>query len=354
MALFRKSCTAALLGIDIGSTAVKLLELRQQGSRYRIEACATEPLPPDALVENAIADPGAVAACLRTVVKRSRTKTRCAAIAVPASAAISKIITMPAGLSDDELHAQIELQADQYLPYPLEEVSLDFQVLGASAHNSNAVDVLLVASRSEHVDARVGVLDMAGLTAKVVDVESYALESAFSLLAPQLPDGGQGQVIAIVDIGASMTTLAVIEQGSLVYTREHAFGGRQLTEAVMNRYGIPYEEAVRAQRLGALADDYGKEVLAPFRDALARQVQRSLQFFFAASQHNQVDLLLLAGGCAAIPGVAAAVRFATGTATLVANPFLAMTAASDLPARRLAEDAPAMLTACGLALRGFD
>lgn len=353
MALFRKS-RPPLLGIDISSTAIKLLELRQQDSRYRVEAYAVEPLPPNAVVEKAIADVDAVAAAIRAAVKRSRSKAKFAAVAVPASTAISKTITMPAGLSDDEMHAQIELQADQYVPYPLEEVSLDFQVLGTSAQGHNEVDVLLVASHSEHVDARVGALGMAGLTAKVVDVESYAMETAFSLAALHLPNGGQDQIVAIVDIGATMTTLTVIEHDNIIYTREQVFGGKQLTEEIMGRYGLSYEEAVRAQRQGALPDGYKEEVLEPFREALAQQVERSLQFFFGASQHNQIDHLLLAGGCATIPNIADTVRLATGTETTVANPFRSMAVASGIPSQRLMEDAPALMIACGLAMRSFD
>ncbi len=355
MGLFSKK-SPPLLGIDISSTAIKLIELRQQDARYRVESYAVEPLPPNAVVENNIVEVDAVAASIRAAVKRSRTKAKHAAIAVPASAAISKTITMPATLGEEDLHGQIELQADQYIPYPLEEVNLDFQVLGPSSANANEVEVLLVASRSENVEARVGALEAAGLTPKVVDVESYAMENAFSLIAAQR-GGSQEETVAIVDIGATMTTLTVMQAGEIVYTREQVFGGKQLTEEIMRRYGISYEEAGRAKRQGGqggLPDSYEEEVLDPFREAMAQQVARSLQFFFGASQHSSVDYILLAGGCAAIPGAAELIEQTTGTDTAIANPFSNMAIASGIRAGQLNEDAPALMIACGLAMRSFD
>lgn len=353
MALFSRA-RPPLLGIDISSTAVKLLELRSQDSRYRVESYAVEPLPPNSVVEKSIANMEAVSEAIKAAVKRSRTKSKFAAIAVPASMAISKTITMPGNLSDEDMQEQIQLQADQYVPYPLEEVNLDFQVLGSSEASEGDVDVLLVASRSENVEIRVGALEAAGLIPKVVDVESYAMENAFSMCAQQLAGGGQDQTVAIVDIGATMTTLTVMKNAEIVYTREQVFGGKQLTEEIMRRYGLSFEEAGRAKRQGGLPDSYEEEVLEPFKEAMAQQVTRSLQFFFGASQHNNIDHILIAGGCAAIPGAAEIIEQTTGTDTAVANPFSTMAVASGIRPQRLAEDAPALMIACGLAMRSFD
>lgn len=353
MALFRKT-KQPLLGIDISSTAVKLLELKQQGGRYRVESYAVEPLPPNAVVEKVITDEIIVANAVRAAVKRSGTKTKLAAAAVPASLAISKVIAMAANLDDREMAAQIELQADQHVPYPLEELNLDFQVLGPSEHSPGDVEVLLVASRSENVDARIAALETAGLTPRIIDIESYAMENAFSLIAEQFPGGGKDQAIAVIDIGAAMTTLTIIASGQIIYTREQVFGGKQLTEEIMRRYGLSYEEAGRAKRQGGLPDNYEEEVLEPFKEAMAQQVSRALQFFYSASQHNQIDHILLAGGCAVIPNAAVAIQEATDTPTTVANPFGSMAVASHIRPQRLAEDAPALMIACGLALRSFD
>ncbi|QIT53922.1 pilus assembly protein PilM [Aquisalimonas sp. 2447] len=352
MGLFRKK-SPPLLGIDISSTAIKLLELKGQDGKYRVESYAVEPLPANAVVEKSISDIDAVSEAIKAAVKRSRTKLRSAALAVPGSAAISKTIAMPADLGEQELEAQIELQADQYVPYPLDEVNLDFQVMGASEGENN-VDVLLVASRSDNVESRVDACEAAGITPRVMDVESYATETAFSLLASDLGGQGRDQAVAVVDVGATMTTLTVLEDRQIIYTREQVFGGRQLTEEIQRRYGLSFEEAGRAKRQGGLPDSYEEEVLEPFKHAMAQQVVRSLQFFYGASQHNTVDALLLAGGCAVIPGVAQLIEEETGVPTQVANPFANMAVSSRIKPERLSEDAPALIIACGLAMRSFD
>lgn len=353
MPLFQRK-KPPLLGIDISSTAVKLLELSHSGGRYRVESYAVEPLPPNSVVEKNIADAEAVGESIRRAVKRSGTKTREAAVAVAGSAVITKIISMNGSLNDDEMESQIELEADQYIPYPLEEVSMDFEVIGPSEKNPELVDVLLAASRSENVDMRVASLELGGLTGKIVDVEAYALENAFTMVAQQLPDGARDQTVAVVDVGATMTTLNVLHDQKIIYTREQVFGGKQLTEEIMRRYGLSYEEAGMAKRQGGLPDNYIPEVLEPFKEAMAQQVSRSLQFFFSSSQYSSVDQIVLAGGSASIPGIDELIESKIGTATSIANPFADMALSSRIKPQTLSNDAPALMIACGLALRSFD
>lgn len=344
-----------LLGLDISSTAVKLLELSSSGGgRLRVESYAVEALPPNSVVEKNIADVEAVGESIRRAVKRSGTRTKQAAVAVAGSSVITKIITMNASLKDDEMEGQIELEADQYIPYPLEEVNLDFEVLGPSDKNPEAVDVLLAASRSENVDMRVASLEIGGLTAKIVDVEAYALENAFAYVAEQLPGEGKDQTIAVVDIGATMTTLNVLHDLKIIYTREQVFGGKQLTEEIMRRYGLSYEEAGMAKRQGGLPDNYASEVLDPFKDAMSQQVSRSLQFFFSSSQFNSVDHIVMAGGSSSIAGADELIESKIGTTTSIANPFANMSLSSKVKPQTLSNDAPALMIACGLALRSFD
>lgn len=358
MVPFFGSKKQAMLGLDISSTAVKLLELSKSsgrsGARYRVEAYAVEPLPANAVVEKNIADVDAVGQAIHNVVRRSGSKARQAAVAVSGSAVITKIITMPASLSDAEMESQIQLEADQYIPYPLEEVNLDFEILGSSEKNPEMMDVLLAASRSENVDDRVAALEIAGLTASVVDVEAYAMENAFTQIADQLPDGGDDQTVAIADIGATTTTLNVLRNGKIIYTREQNFGGRQLTEEIQRRYGLSHEEAGMAKRQGGLPDNYVPEVLEPFKEAMAQQVSRSLQFFFSSSAYNSVDYIVLAGGSSSIPGVDELIEEKIGTPTIVANPFANMSVSSNVKPQGLSNDAPSLMIACGLALRSFD
>ncbi|KPK40563.1 MAG: pilus assembly protein PilM [Gammaproteobacteria bacterium SG8_47] len=349
-----KTKSPPVVGLDISSTAVKLLELSKSGERLRVEAYAVEPLPPNSVIEKNIADAEAVGQAIRRAVKRAGTRSKFAAAAVAGSAVITKVISMPAALSEDDMAGSIQVEADQYIPYPLEEVSLDFEVLGPSDNDPERVDVLLAASRSENVDVRVDAIEIAGLKARIIDVEAYAMENAFSLLAPQMPDHGIEQTIAVVDVGATMTTLNVIHDLKTIYTREQVFGGKQLTEEIMRRYGLSYEEAGMAKRQGGLPDNYVPEVLEPFKEAMVQQVSRSLQFFFSSSQYNQVDHIVLAGGSAMIQGIDDLIADKLGVATSVANPFVDMTVASRVKAQSLSNDAPALMIACGLALRSFD
>jgi type IV pilus assembly protein PilM len=352
ISLKRKS--TPVLGLDISTTAVKLLELSKTGNRYRVESYAVEPLPANSVVEKNISDIEGVGEAIKRAVRRAGTRTKAAAAAVSGSAVITKVISMPGSLSDSDMEAQIQLEADQYIPYPLEEVNLDFQVLGPSKDEPERVEVLLAASRSENVDMRVAALELAGLTARIIDVEAYAMENAFALIADQMPDKGMGKTIAVVDIGATMTTLNVLYDLKTIYTREQVFGGKQLTEEIQRRYGLSYEEAGMAKRQGGLPDNYHPEVLEPFKEAMAQQVSRSLQFFFSSSQYNHVDHIVLAGGSSSIPGVSHLIEEKLGISTSVANPFTNMTVASRIKAQVLNNDAPALMIACGLALRSFD
>ncbi|WP_024889243.1 pilus assembly protein PilM [Luteimonas huabeiensis] len=342
-----------LVGVDISSTAVKLLQLSRSGERYRVEHYAVEPLPPNAVVEKNIVEVEAVGEAIRRAVSRSGTKAKHAAAAVAGSAVITKVIPMPGELDEDELESAVELEAVNYIPYPIEEVNLDFEVLGPVPGNPEMVNVLLAASRSENVEMRASALELGGLTAKVMDVEAFAIENAYALLAGALAAPRDG-IVALVDIGATMTTLNILRGGRSLYTREQVFGGKQLTDEVMRRYGLSYEEAGLAKRQGGLPESYEIEVLEPFKEALVQQISRLLQFFYAGSEFNRVDEVVLAGGCAAIAGVPEMVEEQLGVQTVVANPLAQMTLGPRVQAHALAQDAPALMIACGLALRSFD
>ncbi|MBQ0760530.1 MAG: type IV pilus assembly protein PilM [Zhongshania sp.] len=351
--LFGGQGSRSLLGIDISSSAVKLLELSRTGDKYRVESYAVMSLPAHSVVEKNIAEVEAVGEVVRAVHARSKSKLKRAAVAVPGSAVITKILHMPAGMHENALETQISLEADQYIPYPLDEVALDFEVLGELDDSPDQVEVMLVACRRDNVDTRVEALDIAGIDPKIVDVEAYAVERSFELISQQI-GCDENTVVAIVDVGASMTSLTVVVAGETVYTRDQMFGGRQLTEEIQRRYGLTAEEAGLAKKQGGLSDDYDSEVLAPFREAVIQQVSRSLQFFYSASQYSNVDIILLAGGVAAMQGLAEMVEERVEVSTVIANPFAAMAVAPGVDAMKLTSDAPAMLIACGLALRSFD
>lgn len=345
----RRPAREGLLGIDIGSSAVKLVELSRLSGGYRIETQAIEPLPPRAVAEGEILAPEEVARALQLALQRSRSRARQAAVALPGAAVISKTLEVEAGLSEDELESLLRLEADQHIPYPIDEVALDFEVLGPAAGGRGRVEVLLAACRREQVERREALLELAGLQARVVEVENHALERACTLL-DEAPDG----LLAVFDVGAGRTTLSVLQAGRTLYSREQAFGARQLGETLQQQLGVDALQAERLLRQGELESAECRALLEPFAEALAQQLARALQFFFAAGQHAAVGRILLAGGCAALPGLAERIGERLGVPCRPANPFAAMRLGSRVDAAALAGAAPALMTACGLALRGFD
>jgi type IV pilus assembly protein PilM len=353
--VFSSGKQKALLGLDITTSSVKLVELSGGGRSYRVESYAAEATPPNAINDKTIIDAEAVGEAIRRAVKRSGSKAREVAIAISGDAAITKVIQMPRHLSTRELEGQIELQADQYIPFPMEEVSFDYEIIGQNERDADMQDVLLVATRTENVEQRQAAVEAAGLKARVVDVEAFAVENACLLLTHQMPDGGVDKLIGIVDFGASTTTFSVLSDLKVVYTRDFAFGGQQLTEEIMRTYGLSMEDAGRAKKEGGLPSNYQPEVLDAFIDDMSQQVSRSLQFFLASgSGREQPDQILICGGCANIPGVADVVGSRVGIPTEIGDPLGQMKMSSRAKAQGVQKDATALLTACGLALRSFD
>ncbi|MEQ1579094.1 MAG: pilus assembly protein PilM [Steroidobacteraceae bacterium] len=344
-----------MIGLDITTSSVKLIELSISGGQYRVESYAAEATPPNSINEKAIVDATAVGDAIKRAVKRSGARAKEVAVAISGDAAITKVIQMPKTLSEAELEGQVEMQADQYIPFPMEEVSFDFEVIGPSEKDPDMLDVLLVATRTENVEQRISACTAAGLTPRIVDVEAFALENACKLLTHQMPDGGLDRVIAVVDFGASSTTFSVLRDLKVIYTRDFAFGGQQLTEEIMRTYGLSMEEAGRAKKEGGLPSNYQMEVLDPFIDDMCQQVSRSLQFFLASGAgREQPEQIIICGGCANIPGAADVVTSRVGIPAEKGDPLGQMKISSKAKSQAVKKDATALLTACGLALRSFD
>ena len=343
-----------MLGIDISSSSVKLVELdRDKSGALVLERCAIEPLERGWIVDGNIEKFDEVAEALRRLVKKSGTRTKNAALALPPSAVITKRIILPGGLSDLELEVQVESEANQYIPFSLDEVSLDFCVIGPSANSTGDVDVLIAASRKEKVQDRQGLAEVAGLKAVVVDVESYASRLAAGRLIETLPNHGAGVLVALFEIGAVSTSLQVIRGEDVLYERDQTFGGAQLTQLIIRQYGFSPEEAEAKKRSGELPDDYASTVLKPFVESLAQEISRALQFFFTSTPYNRIDQIMLAGGSAALPGLIEAVTQHSSFACMVLNPFEGMEMGSAVRLKKMVREAPSYLTSCGLAMRRF-
>jgi type IV pilus assembly protein PilM len=350
-----KAKAPPLFGLDISSSSVKMVEIAEAGKdTYRVERYAIEPLARDAVADGNINNLEAAADAVRRAHKRLGTRLKHVAMAVPTGAVITKKIVVASGLRESELEVQVESEANQYIPFALEEVNLDFQVVGPSPTSPEEQEILIAATRKERVEDRVAVAQLAGLKPLVMDVESYAQQSALGLVVHGLPGNGKDQNVAIVDVGANVMQVTVLRNDQSVYTREQAFGGNQLTQDIVSRYGMSAEEAENAKRSGGLPDDFEAEVLRPFMENLSAEVQRALQFFFTSTQYHSVEHILLAGGSAVIPGLDEVVTSRTQVTTTVANPFATMQTSSRIQLKRLMVDAPSLVVACGLAMRRFD
>ena len=348
---FRKK-TLPVLGIDVSEAAVKLLELSHRGPNYQVESYAVEQLAPNSVAEKTINDVDAVGETIARVVQKSGTKTKDAAVCVAGSSVITKVINMPAGLSDDDMESQIQIEAEQHIPFPLDQVAIDFEVQNQPEEGEEDVSVLLAAARSEIVDNCIAALELGGLNAKIVEIEACTIENTIEWISQSFPPGVSTDEIAVVDIGSRSMTLSVLEDLKVVYSRDESFGGHQLTEEIQRRYGISFEEAAIAKKTGSLPEDYNSEVLEPFKENLISEISRALQFFYSSSQTADIDILVVAGGCASIPHLADLIEPRLEIKTMIANPFSKMNISPKVNKKGLANDAPALMIACGLAMRG--
>ena len=341
-----------LIGLDVSTSTVRLVELTQLGKgELRLERYASEPLPRGAVVDGNIENLEQVSEAMRRVWKKSGTRVKLAALGMPPASVITKKIILPAGLSEDQLEVQVESEASQYIPFALDEVSLDFDVIGPAANSPDDIEVMLAASRKEKVEDRVALAEAAGLTAVVMDIESYAARAALDRVTAMMPQAGAGMIVALFQIGAQVTHISVMLDGDTIYEREQPFGGNQLTQDIVRAYGLSFEDAEARKRAGDLPENYQAELLTPFLENAALEVTRAVQFFYTSTPYTRIDQLFLAGGCALMPGLLDIVASRTRISSAVVSPFKGMQLAPSVRESHLRTEAPAYLVACGLAMR---
>ena len=345
---------APMIGLDISSSSVKLVELGQTSTgEYVLERFASEPFEKGWITDGQVEKFDEVAAAVKRVVAKSGTRTRQVVMAMPQSAVITKRIMLPAGLREEEMELQVESEANQYIPFSLDEVSLDFCVIGPSPTSAGDVEVLIAASRKERVEDRKGLAEAAGLKPAVLDIESHASRLAMSRVVAALPGEGRDALVALFEIGADTTSLKVLRDEDMLYDRDQAFGGSQLTQLISRQYGFSFEEAEAKKLSGDLPEDYDASILAPFVDSLSQEIGRALQYFFTSTPHHRVHYVMLAGGTATLPGLKERVTDLTGFASNIVNPFDQMQLGGAVREARVRREAPSYLTACGLAMRRF-
>mgnify|MGYP005991055617 CR=1 FL=1 len=342
-----------MVGIDIGSHSVKAVLISKNNGGYQLDAYAVEPMPKGAVVDRKVHDIEAVGAVVRKIRKKILSSVQNASVAVSGSTVITKTIYMDVSLNDDELASQIEIEADSLIPYPLDEVSIDFEKLDVNESDPSKVNVLLSAVRTETIEARVAALDAGGFHTKVVDVESYALSRASSLCLPMLPDDAEDKTVAYIDIGATMTLFTVTEDGNNIYTRDQLFGSEQYTRSIVSYYNKTFEEAEQQKLSGDLPPTYTFEVLAPFQTTLIQQIRRAIQMYLTFSGKDKLDYLVISGGTAGLENIQELLTAELGIHTVIANPFNDMVISDQINEQALALVAPQLMVASGLAMRSF-
>ena len=348
-----KNTQLMTVGIDIGSHAIKAILLSQGAQGYVLEDYAIEMMPRHALIDREIQDIEVVGNVINRIRQQLSVKATEAVAAVSGQTVITKVISMDASLTEAEIASQINIEADSLIPYPLDEVSLDFETLGSDDSVPNQVNVLLSAARTESVQARVAALALGGFHARIIDVESHVLGRAYQVCWSLLPMDAKNKRVVLIDIGAQLTLFSAIDSGKKIYSREQMFGGEQYTRAIMAYYHQSYEEAEQAKIADQLPSSNGLTVLAPFYRLLQQKIRQGIQTFLTASGQKQVDHLLISGGTAALPGVEILLTEALGIDTVIANPFTNMTLSSAIDKDNLFSVAPQFMVATGLALRNF-
>ena len=292
----------SLVGLDIGSSAVKAIELKPSGKTYKVTAFGSEPVPPDSIVDGAIIDGAAVVEAIRRLFDSRNIKTKEVAASLSGNAVIVKKIALPA-MTEAELAESIYWEAEQYIPFDIQDVNLDYQILdgGGAAAGKSTMDVLLVAAKKEKIADYTGVIGQAGRAAVVVDVDAFALQNAYEVNYGFQP----GAVVMLLNVGASATNINILQGDQSVFTRDIAIGGNAYTEAVQKELNLAFEQADQLKRgvpvEGASFED-ARPVLRAVTENVMLEVQKTFDFFKATAASEKVDRIVISGGASRAEG----------------------------------------------------
>jgi type IV pilus assembly protein PilM len=338
----------SLVGLDIGSSAVKAVELKTSGKGYKVVGYGAEPIPPDSIVDGAIIDGSAVADAIRRLFESHKIKTKDVVASLSGNAVIVKKITLPQ-MTEAELAESIYFEAEQYIPFDIQDVNLDYKILDTSSEQKGTMDVLLVAAKKEKIADYTGVIAQAGRSAVVVDVDAFALQNAYALNYGVEP----GQVVALLNVGASATNINIISGEQSVFTRDISIGGNAYTEALQKELHLPFDAADTLKRgeatEGAQYDD-AKPVLRAVTENVILEIQKTFDFFKATTANERIDRIVVSGGASGVEGFFDQLRERFQAAIEPFDPFKNVA----FDARRLGESseaAPTAAVAVGLALR---
>lgn len=347
--LFKKKLPP-IVGVDIGTRQIKAVLLEQSGDGYALQGYACEPITKNAFQEREIKDFEPLSIALKKLKKTLNTRVKQVAVAVAGSSVISKVVYMEPDQNDFELENQIEIEADSLIPYPLEEVYLDFEELGESTTHVGKVDVLLTAAHKDQVDARLVLVREASFEPKVVDVEGYALGNAIDFF---YPGQEEDKPVCCINVGASLLQVCVVQNGNVTYSKEHAFGLNSLINDLAAIHMIDRDEAERQLLSHTLPSTWVEDTLPIFAANLQQNINRALQMYMSTLHAERPAKILFSGGAAVLSPLIEILQQEFDIEVEVFNPFEGMTTNSKLDSSHLQEVAPQLAIAAGLASRSF-
>ena len=339
-----------VIGIDIGSSSVKMVHLKEAKGSFQLAGLGLATLPAQAIVDNAIMDSSSVVDVIKGLVESQKLKTKNVATSISGHSVIIRKIQLPI-MTEEEMEASIQWEAEQYIPFEISEVNLDFQILGPDANDASLMNVILVAAKKDFVSDYVALFKECGLNPQVIDIDCFAVENVYEINYGSNED----EVVALIDMGASSMNVNVLRGGMSVFTRDIQVGGSAYNEEIQKRLGLNNEDAEIVKLGGEIADVTAESVAEAMEDAtesLTQEVQRSIDFFSATSSDEKVQKVFITGGVSKVPAVKASLESRLGVGVHVVDPWRQISfSEKDFDPEYLQAMGPVYTVAAGLAMR---